>query len=169
MMQLISSGLLFSLVILSFNSHANIKKNDLSEKSLLIELTGHDQEKKTEENFYKDILASYQKNDFRAVKSISKQFLKKYPQGIYSESALYLTGKAALENKMYGEAIKNFNLLLKKYPTGSKVIATHFAKAQTFEKMNLKNLAIQTYINVKSKYPGSPESFRADTQLKLNK
>lgn len=169
MMQFISSGLLFSLVILSFNSSALIKKNDLSEKSLLIELTGQDQEKKSEESYYKDILELYQKNDFRGVKTVSKQLFKKFPQGFYGESALYLTGKAALENRMYGEALNNFNLLIKKYPTGSKVIAAHFAKAQTFEKMNLKNLAIQSYVNVKSKYPGSPESFRAGTQLKLIK
>lgn len=167
MKQFFSSVFVIFVVVLSLNSNAVPQKNDLSEKSLLIELTGHDQEIKTEETLYKEMLTGYQLNDFRKVKSLSQQILKKYPHGVYGDSAMYLAGKTALENKFYGEALRNFNLLIQKFPQGSKVLAAQFAKAQTYEKMNLKNVAIQTYIKIKAKYPGSPESFRADTQLKL--
>ncbi|HWU42626.1 MAG TPA: hypothetical protein VN132_04275, partial [Bdellovibrio sp.] len=80
-----------------------------------------------------------------------------------------LAGRLAVDHGNYPEAIRYFSRVEKEYPRSDKITAAKFAKAMTYKKINLGEFAKQALLEVRSQYPGSPESFRADAELKMIK
>jgi TolA-binding protein len=72
----------------------------------------------------------------------------------------------AVEHSNFPEAIRYFARIEKEYPNSDKAASARFAKAMTYKKMNLPQFAKRSLAEVRAKYPGSPESFRADAELK---
>lgn len=159
----------FYLVLFSSSqSFAEIKKQSQRE-ALLAELTGKNVAAMNDSSIYAEVVGAYQSNDSVTLKSRLQSLLKRYPQSEYADNALYLAGRNAMEQRNYADALKYFSQVIERYPNGNKVVSAQFAKAMTYRKMNLDPMAKQVLADLKKKYPGSPESFRADNELKMIK
>jgi TolA-binding protein len=130
---------------------------------------GEENKNLSEPELYSLILKEYRTRNEIGLKAHVSTFVKKYPKSPSADNALYLNGLLAVENHNYGEALINFNRVIKQYPNGEKVVAAMFAKAMTFKKMNLGSESKRMLEMVNQKYPGSPESFRASAELKMTK
>lgn len=149
-------------------SNEQIKK-DLSQQSLLVELTGKDISKENDITLYAEMVSAYQDDNEIAFKSRLQSMLKRFPQSPYADNALFLAGRMAVDHNNFAEAIRYFGKIETDYPTSNKIVSAKFAKGMTYKKMNLPEFAGRTLQDVRKKYPGSPESFRADAELKMLK
>lgn len=138
-----------------------------AEAQLYNELTGKDYGRMGEMDLYSEILTSYQSQNEPEFSAMLNVFLQKHSQSIYADNALYLAGKMALEKKQYGKAVHYFQRVQDQFPRSNKVVSAAFGKGIAYKKMNLERLALKMFEEVKRKYPGSPESFRAGNEVKL--
>ena len=151
----------------SVNTTNKTTLKDLKEHELLVELTGKDVSKENDMTLYAEMVSAYNNDDEIAFKSRMQSLLSRFPNSSYADNALYLAGRLAVNHANYPEAIRYFGRVEKEYPKSDKVTAATFAKAMTYKKMNLGEFAKRSLLEVRSKYPGSPESFRADAELKM--
>lgn len=146
---------------------AKIGKDEFSKESLLIELTGKDDNALNDVDLYSEIVAAYQGQDEIGFKSRMQKFLSKFPKSPFADNTLYLAGVMALENKNYPEALKYLGRLANEYPRSNRMVASQFAKAMAYKRMHLETEAKKVFGEIVQKYPGSPESFRADAEIRL--
>lgn len=169
-LRLMATTVLLSLP-LAVQAGPTVKKTSPSklshQESLLVELTGKDISKESDKTLYAEMMSAYERNDEIAFKSRLQSLLTRFPKSVYADNALFLAGRRALDNGNYPEAVKYFSRVEKEYPHGSKVAAARFSKAMVYKKMNLPEFSRKILAEVRAKYPGSPESFRADSELKL--
>ncbi len=151
----------------STNMNQKPSYKDLKEQQLLVELTGKDVSKESDMKLYAEMVGAFEADDEIAFKSRLQSMMSRFPNSSYADNALYLAGKLAVNHNNYPEAIRFFGRVEKEYPKSDKVTAATFAKAMTYKKMNLGEYAKRSLLEVRSKYPGSPESFRANAELKM--
>ncbi len=144
-------------------------KQGLTKSALLLELTGKDISKESDTTLYAEMVGAYQRDDEIAFKSRLQSMMSRYSKSAYADNALFLAGRMAVDRKNYAEAIRFFGRVEKEYPKSNRVISAKFAKAMTYKRMNLPDFARRSLAEVKMRYPGSPESFRADAELKMIK
>lgn len=137
------------------------------DQALLVELTGQDISKESDATLYAEMVGASRNNDEIGFKSRLQALLTNHPQSIYADSALFLAGRQAIDHGNYAEAIRYFGRIEKEYPHGKRAVSAQFAKAMVYKKINLPQIAKQVLQSVKAKYPGSPESFRAENEIKL--
>lgn len=163
------------IVSLPFISSAVVKTNvskaraSSGQQSLLVELTGKDVSQESDMALYAEMVSAYQRDDEVSFNSRLQSLMTRFPKSIYADNALFLAGRFAVDHQNYPQAVKYFGRVEKEYPRSSRVPAARFAKAMTYKKMNLPDFAKRSLQDVRSRYPGSPESFRADSELKLIK
>lgn len=172
-LRLLTAAVLFGLSG-NVTAHASVlsKKaspKELSRQALLVELTGQDINKENDIAMYAQMVSAYQNDDEIGFKSRLQSMLTRFPQSPYADNALFLGGRMAVDHRNYAEAIKYFTQIERDYPRSNKVAAAKFAKAMTYKRMNLPEFAVRSLKEVRSKYVGSPESFRADAELKMIK
>ncbi|MFM6927536.1 MAG: tetratricopeptide repeat protein [Bdellovibrio sp.] len=143
------------------------KKAPTSEEALLVELTGKDVAKESDTALYAEMVGAYQRDDEISLKSRMQSLLSRYPTSTYADNALFLAGRMAVDHSNFPEAIRYFGRVEREYPQSDKASSAKFAKAMTYKRMNLRDFARKSLLEVRSKYPGSPESFRADSELKM--
>ncbi|QDK38309.1 tol-pal system YbgF family protein [Bdellovibrio sp. NC01] len=151
----------------SNNTSHKASYKEIKEQQLLVELTGKDISKESDMNLYAEMVSAYEADDEIAFKSRMQSLLSRFPSSSYADNALYLAGRLAVNHNNYPEAIRYFGRVEKEYPKSDKVTAATFAKAMTYKKMNLGEFAKRSLVEVRAKYPGSPESFRANAELKM--
>ncbi len=158
------------VTVLNFSAVAKPKpvtSKDLSNEALMIELSGKDYKKISEEALYAEVIAAYKNGNMIALKARTLTFLKRFPKSQFADNALYLSGLMALQNKSYPEALRDFQKISRNYPHSNKAVSAQFSKAITYKKLNLSAESRRVFKEVMTKYPGSPESFRAEAELKL--
>ncbi|WP_413290868.1 tetratricopeptide repeat protein [Bdellovibrio sp. HCB337] len=142
-------------------------KDSMSKDALMIELTGKDPSKVSESALYGEIFNAYRSNDEIGFKSRMQTFMTRFPASSYADNVTYLAGRLAFDGKNYAEAIKYYQKVITQYPRSNKVVAAKYAKAVAYKKMNLDPQAKGVFADLRKKYPGSPEAFRAENELKL--
>lgn len=142
-------------------------KGELSHESLVKELTGKDEAKMSEVDLYAEIVAAYQGQDLGGLRGRVQRFVTRFPQSSFADNALYLAGRQALDRKSYTESLRYFQKISTDYPRSNRVVASQFAKAMAYKKMNLDGEARKVFRDIVVKYPGSPESYRADSEMRL--
>lgn len=158
------------LLCISGNVFAAKTKGTLSNNynELVKELEGV-KDSKTDLQFYSDIISDYQAGKYKVLSIRLNSFTRKFPKSPYIDNALYLAGKLALEEKNYPASLKHFQKIISSYPQSNKVIAAKFGKAMAYKKMNLDIQAKDVFMEIRKKYPNSPEYFRAEMEMKLIK
>lgn len=144
-------------------------KKSAAKDALMIELTGKDPSKVDETALYSEIAGTYRKNDEIGFKSRLQTFITKFPQSSYADNVLYLAGRMAFNNKNYTESIRYYQRVITQYPRSNKVVAARMGKGIAYKKMNLSSQANFVFEDLRKKYPGSPEAFRAENELKITK
>jgi TolA-binding protein len=157
----------FSFSPMVFAKPSAPKKDDLSREALLIELTGKDENAMSDVDLYAEIVAAYQGQDEVGLKSRVQKFMSRHPKSPFADNALYLSGRQSLDSRNYPEALRAFSQVVKEYPRSNRVVAAQFAKAQAYKKMQLQSQARKVFREIMQKYPGSPESFRSDNEMRL--
>ena len=163
---------LLSFLFLSSGSSFASAKNSTKEQKdqeLLSELTGKSMAKEDDKSLYAEVVGAYQENNDFLFKNNMQAFMKRFKESVYADNVLYLAGMHAVNHSNYPEAIRYFSRVEMEYPHGDKVTSAKFAKAMTYKKMNLPEFARHRLLEIRDRYPGSPESFRADAELKLLK
>lgn len=159
-------ALLFLAGNISFTAPKTFSQSK-KEIDLKAELTGKDLNKMNDDQLYAEILSQYQLGDTFLMKRTLNTLLKKYRNSPHADNALYVLGYNALEKNQFAESLNYFQRLLKDYPTSNKAVSAEFAKGLAYRNMKLSGLAQKAFFKVRKKYPGSPESFRAENELKL--
>jgi TolA-binding protein len=136
---------------------------------LYFELSGEKYEGLNSNQVYEKIIEKYRGNDLKALEAYMNLLLIKYPQSHFADNALYLQGMLAFSIKSYAKSLEAFQKIIKLYPNGNKAVSALFAKGILYKKLNLKTESENVLSNVKVKYPGSPESLRADAEIKILK
>lgn len=136
---------------------------------LYFELSGEKYENLNSQQVYGKIIEKYRSNDLKAIEAYTTLLLVKYPQSRFADNALYLQGMFAFSIKSYAKSLESFQKLITLYPNGNKAVSALFAKGILYKKMNLRTESENVLSNVKVKYPGSPESLRADAEIKILK
>lgn len=160
-----------SIITLTFilSSVSSAMKNSgdsLSRDELMKELMGPTKGK-DDITLYSEIVAFYQSNDQRRLRHRLQSLMTQFPQSHFIDNALYLAGRQSMENRNYPEAIKYFQKVINEYPQSNRMVSAQFAKAMTYKKMNLNTQSKNVLKDIKKKFPGSPESYRAESEMKL--
>lgn len=142
-------------------------KGELSRESLVKELTGKDEAKMSEVDLYAEIVAAYQGQDLGGLRGKVQRFVARFPQSPFADNALYLAGRQALDRKSYSESLRYFQKISTDYPRSNRMVSSQFAKGMAYKKMNLEEEARKVFRDIVAKYPGSPESYRADSEMRL--
>jgi len=145
---------------LSLRSHPGRASMDLKPQRIL-------DTKLSDRDLYAEIVKSYEGNRRQVFESQVGTFIQKYARSPLADDALYLSGLYALSNRDYGIALQEFNRVIERYPKSGKVASALFAKGVALKKMNLLDSSEKVLKQVVSRYPGSPESVRAQGELKL--
>jgi TolA-binding protein len=131
------------------------------------ELTGENLEKMDDQTLYSEAVGHYQARDPKALARYLATLIRRFPASPFADNALFLGGELALEMKNYPEALRYFHQITRLYPLSNRVVAAQFSKGIAYKKMNLEIQAKKVFFELRRKYPGSPESFRAEAELKL--
>jgi TolA-binding protein len=118
---------------------------------------------------YTRVVAAYRKNQLDELLKQRQILERNYPNSVHIDNALYLQGMLEFQKARYGEAIHTFNYVTDHYAKSNKRPAALFAKGVTYERLNLKPLAIKVWETVMKDYPGSPEAQRAHMHLRMAK
>jgi TolA-binding protein len=141
---------------------------ELSDKEkIYFELAGEKIENLKEIEIYQKTVEKYQQGDESAMNAYANLLLKRFPKSIYGDNVLYLQGMLSFSQKKYGESLSFFQRILSVYPQSNKAVSALFAKGVVFKKMNLNKESVRLLAEVINQYPGSPESDRAQAELKL--
>lgn len=121
----------------------------------------------TEAQIYSKVGDAFRKSDLKACEAYSQLLLHRYPQSIFADNALYLTGSIAFAQKKYAKSLETYNRLITLYPNSNKVVAALYAKGAIFRRLNLKKQAQAALQKVVKDYKGSPEAQRAASDLRM--
>lgn len=120
-----------------------------------------------DQDFYAKVIQAYRQGDSLLLNKSVRLLVKNYPNSVHADNALYLNGLLALSKNQYKRAIKNFVLLQKFYSHGNKVPAALVGKGIAYRKLGKLDKAEKSFRQAQEVFPGSPESFQAQLQLKL--
>ena len=124
-------------------------------------------EKTGEHYLYSKILETYRARNAREMETTLGLLLKSYPESVFADNALYLSGLMSFENGDLNGSKLKFDRLLKDFPRSNKAVAALFAKASIERKLGRSNEAKRAFIQVRDLFPGSPEAARVAVELKL--
>jgi len=123
----------------------------------------------TEEALYTEVIRSSQSRDLDRIDFYTGKLLGKFPQSVFADNALVLSGQLKLAMGLPAESVKDFDRVIALYPTGNKRVTALFGKAVAYRKLQFFKYAEGVLKEVKTQYPGSPEYFRVDLEEKLLK
>ena len=123
---------------------------------------------KTGEHFlYSKVLETYRSKNSAELEKTLSLLLKTYPDSVFADNAIYMSGLLSFESGDDKAALKQFDRLLKDYPRSNKAVAALFAKASIEKRTGRTADAKRAFLQLKDLYPGSPEAARVSVELKL--
>ena len=120
-----------------------------------------------EKEVYARVIEGFRARDGASLEAALFTLEKKFPTSIYVDNALYLDAILAMQKKAYSSAIYKLENVIKRYPKGNKRVSALFAKGIIYKKLNLIFQSQHVLTQVVKEYPGSSESQRAVSELKL--
>jgi tol-pal system protein YbgF len=95
-----------------------------------------------------------------------QQFLTYFPNTELAAKAQYYLGEIDYNRNDYANAVKNFDLVLERYPENPKTADAHLMKAQALLKSGQRARAVQEFRVLVSNYPRTEDSRKALQQLR---
>ncbi len=124
-------------------------------------------EKTGEHYLYSKILETYRTSKSDEMKKAVELLLKSYPESVFADNAIYLSGLLAFERGDFTSALNQFDKLLRDYPRSNKAVAALYARASIEKRSGHIGNAKRGFLQVRDLYPGSPEAARVSVELKL--
>ena len=125
------------------------------------------QKRLSEKDLYKEVIEAYRGQQEDALKNLHQSLVGQYPNSSFADNSAYLVGDLNFARGDYGESLKYFDEVVKKYPKGNKRSAALIGKARAYEKLNLPQRAVDVYAEVLKLSPKSPEAEVAKKQMSL--
>lgn len=120
-----------------------------------------------EKAIYLRLVDAYRRGHIEDTYKFKNLMMKHYAQSVHADNAIYLTGLLDYQRGRMAEAVSNFGEIIVKFPKSNKRPAAMYAKSQAYSKLNLPELSKKLLEQIKSEYPGSPESQRAVIDLRI--
>jgi TolA-binding protein len=120
----------------------------------------------TEHFLYAKVLESFRSKNEPALRKSQELLLKSYPDSPFADNAAYLEAEFALASGERARAVRLFDGLLSRFPTGNKAPAALLGKAAALRDLRRNTLARDTLLLLRARYPGSPESVQAERELR---
>lgn len=121
----------------------------------------------SEESLYAEVLNAYLARSLDRLEYYNEEFLKRYPNSVFADNALYLEGQLSMALGLSNEALRDFERLIKSYPRSNKRSAALLGKAVAYRKLHLFKYAERALNEVKKNYPGSAEYYKVELEQKL--
>jgi len=125
--------------------------------------------KVTEETLYAEVVRAYQTRQIEAVDNYADAFLQRFPQSVFADKALYLKGQIHLIMGYPTEALREFERIISEYPTGNKYVAALYGKGVCYRQLQLYPYAEKVMVDIRTQYPGSPEFYKTELEIKMIK
>ena len=116
---------------------------------------------------YTKIVEAFRNNQLPVAIIERDRLAKNYPASVHLDRAYYLTGVLEFQRQNLSGAARDFTTVIERFPLSHKRPAALFARAATYGKLNLDGLAMKVWQQILREYPGSPESRRAEMQIKV--
>jgi tol-pal system protein YbgF len=95
-----------------------------------------------------------------------QQFLTYFPNTELAAKAQYYLGEIDYNHNDYANAVKNFDLVLERYPENPKTADAHLMKAQALLKSGQRSRAVQEFRVLVANYPRTEDARKALQQLR---
>jgi TolA-binding protein len=95
-----------------------------------------------------------------------QQYLTYFPSTEFAAKAQYYLGEIDYNRANYPSAIRNFDIVLERYPENPKTADAHLMKAYALLKANERNQAVQEFRILVTNYPHTDDARKAIQQLR---
>lgn len=121
----------------------------------------------SEQLLYSKVLETYRRKDGEGLKKALTLLQKTYPDSVFADNALYVSGMLALEMNNHAQAAEYMNRVIKEYPRSNKAVSALFVLAMVEKSRGKYGQAKRILQEVQKAYPGSPEASRVNVEMKL--
>jgi len=107
---------------------------------------------------YASALSDYTSGRYKLALGEFQQYLKYYGTTPLAGNAQFYIGQIDFQQENYDDAISAFNVVIERYPEGSKITNAIYKKGLALEKLGQRSAAIKEFRMLLTRYPNSPEA-----------
>ncbi len=97
-----------------------------------------------------------QTQDLEAGRRVLREVMEDYPDPKYAPRVAYLLGQFAQELEQWDEAIKSYELIIRRYPDHTLAADARYKLAQAYEEAGDFDAALEAYVTLAATHPKSP-------------
>ncbi len=113
------------------------------------------------ERSYTDAMRDLQTGKSDLAYSEFQQYLTYFPNTELAAKAQYYLGEIDYNRGKYADAVKNFDIVLERYPENPKTADAHLMKAYSLMRANERNRAVQEFRVLVANYPHTDDARKA--------
>ena len=113
------------------------------------------------ERSYTDAMRDLQTGKADLAYSEFQQYLTYFPNTELAAKAQYYLGEIDYNRGKYADAVKNFDIVLERYPENPKTADAHLMKAYSLMRANERNRAVQEFRVLVANYPHTDDARKA--------
>lgn len=108
----------------------------------------------------------FNSGEYLKASSAFQTYADKFPETELTDNAWYWIGECMYSLENYPDAVKAFDFVIQNFPKGNKLAASHLKKGFCYLKMNMTQIALSTFRNVKQSFPDTEAAKIADMKLR---
>ncbi len=97
-----------------------------------------------------------QKRDLEAGRRVLREVMEDYPDPKYAPRIAYLLGQFAQELEQWDEAIRSYEMIIRRYPDHTLAADARYKLAQSYEQAGDFDEALEAYVTLAATHPNSP-------------
>ncbi|MEM7557498.1 MAG: tetratricopeptide repeat protein [Planctomycetota bacterium] len=97
-----------------------------------------------------------QQTDLEAGRRVLREVMEDYPDPKYAPRIAYLLGQFAQELEQWDEAIRSYELIIRRYPDHTLAADARYKLAQSYEEAGDFDEALEAYVTLAATHPKSP-------------
>ena len=97
-----------------------------------------------------------QTKDLEAGRRVLREVMEDYPDPKYAPRVAYLLGQFAQELEQWNEAIKSYELIIRRFPDHTLAADARYKLAQAYEEAGEFDEALEAYVTLAATHPKSP-------------
>ena len=117
------------------------------------------------EEIHRQVYLDYNRSEYQLALEESELFLTEYPDHPLGEEVRFIRGECYMGQEQYFDALKEFSVIMQKYPRGKKIPAVLFRMAVSYESIGEGELAAGVVRRLIREYPYSEEAAAAEDRF----
>jgi TolA-binding protein len=114
----------------------------------------------------RQIYLDFSRGEYQLALEGSEAFLEAYPDHPLGEEVHFIRGECFIEQDKHFDSLKEFSIILKKFPHGTRIPASLLRMAVSYEKIGEEELAAGIARRLIKEYPYSEEAAAAEEQFR---